>query len=71
MCDLFLLWKIKDVSDAPPIHISLCLTEEMSRLRYDFGALLRTAVRPASTLKNAVILAATLFSGARVYYALR
>ncbi len=30
-----------------------------------------TAVRPASTLKNAVILAATLFSGARVYYALR
>ncbi len=33
--------------------------------------LLTTAVRPASTLKNAVILAATLFSGARVYYALR
>ncbi len=31
----------------------------------------QTAVRPASTLKNAVILAATLFSGARVYYALR
>ncbi len=30
-----------------------------------------TAVRPASTLKNTVILAATLFSGARVYYALR
>ncbi len=30
-----------------------------------------TAVRPASTLKYAVILAATLFSGARVYYALR
>ncbi len=32
---------------------------------------IQTAVRPASTLKNAVILAATLFSGARVYYALR
>ncbi len=30
-----------------------------------------TAVRPASTLKNTLILAATLFSGARVYYALR
>ncbi len=33
--------------------------------------LYNTAVRPASTLKNTVILAATLFSGARVYYAFR
>ncbi len=50
------------------VYIRLQAQEKLCK---GVNRVLSNAVRPASTLKNTVILAATLFSGARVYYALR